>query len=368
MDILILVSFLTQANSAMNELLRQVESISACRDRDLLAISLVSTLKTVFRPGTVRLYRLSSNVGTESQVTIVVAASDAGVEFREKAGEDERGEPLAAHPLIAAAARDSRPVWKIGATHSDCVFPLPDAGNSTLCILAVMGLPPLVQVEREALEQFVKIYVNFIGLLDYSERDSLTGLLNRKTFDEAFDRMLASIPVEAALEPLEERRGERPLNDPRWIGVIDIDHFKRVNDTYGHLFGDEVLLRVANVMKTVFRRTDRLFRFGGEEFVVMLQPTPQEHVFNIFDRFRQMLEKHEFPQIGQITCSLGFTRVDPAAAPTDILGSADQALYFAKEHGRNQTRDFEQLVAEGLIVLQQAEATQTGPDLDALFG
>lgn len=352
----------------MNELLRQVESISACRDRDLLAISLVSTLKTVFRPGAVRLCRLSANADAEPQVTIVVAASDAGVEFREKAGEDERGEPLAAHPLIAAAARDAKPVWKIGATHSDCVFPLPDAGHSTLCILAVMGLPPLVQVEREALEQFVKIYVNFIGLLDYSERDSLTGLLNRKTFDEAFDRMLARIPVDVALEPPAERRSGRPAEEPRWIGVIDIDHFKRVNDTYGHLFGDEVLLRVANVMKTVFRRTDRLFRFGGEEFVVMLQPTPQEHVFNIFDRFRQTLEKHEFPQIGQITCSLGFTRVDPAAAPTDILGSADQALYFAKEHGRNQTRNFEQLVAEGLIVLQQAEATQTGPDLDALFG
>jgi diguanylate cyclase (GGDEF)-like protein len=351
----------------MNELLRQVESISACRDRDLLAVSLVSTLKTVFGPSFVRLCRLSPNASPESQVVIIAEASCTGVELCEGIGKDERTEPLADNPLIAAAVRDAKPVWKSADAHSHCVFPLPDAGNTTICALAVMGLPALVQSEREALEQFVKIYVNFIGLLDYSERDTLTGLLNRKTFDEAFDRMLASIPAEVARGPDDERREGRPVEEPRWIGVIDIDHFKRVNDTYGHLFGDEVLLRVANVMKTVFRRSDRLFRFGGEEFVVMLQPTPDAHVLKVFDRFRQMLEKHEFPQIGQITCSLGFTRVDPAAAPTDILGRADQALYFAKEHGRNQTLNFEELVEQGLIVVQQAEAAQTDADLDALF-
>lgn len=351
----------------MNELLRQIESISGCRDRELLALSLVSTLKTVFSPHAVRLCRLGANNDASSSVVIVAEATNEGVELFEGIGKEERAEPISENPLIAAAANETHPVWSASDNRNDCVFPLPEAGSSSISALAVLGLPPLGQAERDALEQFVKIYVNFIGLLDYSERDTLTGLLNRKTFDEAFDRLLSSIPVEIEDDQREERRGGRPVEEPRWIGVVDIDHFKRVNDTYGHLFGDEVLLRVANVMKAVFRRTDRLFRFGGEEFVVMLQPTPEEHVMNVFDRFRQTLEKHDFPQIGQITCSLGFTRVDPSAAPTDILGRADQALYFAKEHGRNQTVNFDQLVADGLITVQQAEAVQTDADLDALF-
>ncbi len=118
----------------------------------------------------------------------------------------------------------------------------------------------------------LRIYRNFQGLLDYSERDTLTGLLNRKTFDESFLKAMAE-PCAAAGAGV---AGERPPGTAArarsyWLGVIDIDHFKRVNDNHGHLIGDEVLLLLARLMRSSFRFHDRLYRFGGEEFVVLMR-------------------------------------------------------------------------------------------------
>jgi predicted signal transduction protein with EAL and GGDEF domain len=80
-----------------------------------------------------------------------------------------------------------------------------------------------------------------------------------------------------------------------------------------------------------------------------------------------MVERHEFPQVGQVTCSIGFTAVDPRLAPTDILGQADEALYYAKEHGRNQVCCYESLVEHGLLVPHEIQPQQPEIDIDALF-
>jgi PleD family two-component response regulator len=102
---------------------------------------------------------------------------------------------------------------------------------------------------------------NQLGLLDYSERDTLTGLLNRKSFDDSF--------YKAAIQPVQdllpdgqaERRQTAP---PRyWLAVLDIDHFKQVNDNFGHVIGDEVLLIVSQLMCSTFRYYDQLYRFGA---------------------------------------------------------------------------------------------------------
>jgi diguanylate cyclase (GGDEF)-like protein len=152
--------------------------------------------------------------------------------------------------------------------------------------------------------------------------------------------------------------------------VVDVDHFKRVNDSFGHLFGDEVLLRMGELMRKTFRGGDRLFRFGGEEFVVILNAADEKLAAASFNRFRISVENHEFPQVGQVTCSIGFTAVSAMDVPTDVVGRADEALYFAKEHGRNQVCCYEQLVAEGAIEKPApAEAPVADDfDIDALFG
>ncbi|MPM84985.1 hypothetical protein SDC9_132062 [bioreactor metagenome] len=134
----------------------------------------------------------------------------------------------------------------------------------------------------------------------------------------------------------------------QWLAVIDIDHFKLVNDVYGHLYGDEVLILVANLLRSSFRAQDRVFRFGGEEFVVLLRSATLEQAAQAFERFRAAVEEHMFPQIGGITVSIGFTSTMDGA-PVEVLGRADQALYYAKENGRNQVRFFDEMLLRGEV-------------------
>jgi len=196
----------------------------------------------------------------------------------------------------------------------------------------------------------VGVYRNFQSLLDYSERDSLTGLLNRKTFERHFAR--AKSHCLEADSQFDRRRVAKSADKSRyeWLAVVDIDHFKKVNDNFGHLYGDEVLILVANLMQASFRKEDKVFRFGGEEFVVLLHAVTLEDAHKVFERFRQKVESNVFPQVGKITVSIGYTYFHPKEAPVEVLGHADQALYFAKSHGRNRCCQYEDLVANGQLL------------------
>jgi diguanylate cyclase (GGDEF)-like protein len=194
----------------------------------------------------------------------------------------------------------------------------------------------------------LRIFRNFQGLLDYSERDSLTGLLNRKTFDESFLKASAepAQPATAARDAVEGRRAVADTGS-YWLGVIDIDHFKRVNDNYGHLIGDEVLLLLSRLMRGSLRSRDRLYRFGGEEFVALVRCKGAESAALAFERLRGNTERYAFPQVERITVSVGFTEVKPGDTPGGAFERADKAVYYAKEHGRNQLQYHEALVARG---------------------
>ena len=187
-----------------------------------------------------------------------------------------------------------------------------------------------------------QVYQNYQSLLDYSERDALTGLLNRKTFDEHLHRFSNSTKAENMTEI-------QP-----WLAVIDIDHFKLVNDRYGHLFGDEVLILVANLLRSNFGSQHRVFRFGGEEFVILLQPMSLSAVSEALEHFRQAVQDYEFPQIGKITVSLGFSGAHMRSpSPTELLSQANEALYYAKENGRNRVCHYETLQALGVLKKQE---------------
>jgi len=219
--------------------------------------------------------------------------------------------------------------------------------------------------ERQAAALFLSCFRNQQSQWEYANLDTLTHLLNRKTFEANFDQLID----EAARAQFERQRpvGPEELARPCWLGVIDIDHFKRVNDTYGHLFGDEVLLRIADLMRHNFRASDKLFRFGGEEFVVMIYHASDEVVGRIFDRFRKAVGSHPFPQIGQVTCSIGYTRIDPSRLPAELLGRADEALYFSKDNGRDQTSDYEALVRRGLLKSHDGAAADHQAEADIFF-
>ena len=118
---------------------------------------------------------------------------------------------------------------------------------------------------------------------------------------------------------------------------------------FGHLIGDEVLLLLSRLMRTSFRFHDHLYRFGGEEFVVLMRCNGDEDAALALERLRANVERYVFPQVGQITISVGFTSLRPGDTPNDAFARADKAVYYAKQNGRNQVQHHAQLVAEGKL-------------------
>ncbi|TXH03041.1 MAG: GGDEF domain-containing protein [Nevskiaceae bacterium] len=203
---------------------------------------------------------------------------------------------------------------------------------------------------------FAQLYRNFLALISDGERDALTGLLNRKTLETSIRRILESNLRNRARGAAGIRGDRRTSAGDYFLGVIDIDYFKRINDGFGHLYGDEVLLLVAQIMQRSFRAEDLLFRYGGEEFVVVLSPTSKTQALQIFERFRQNIAAHAFPQVGRVTVSTGVVRFDRYALPAGAVGHADQALYYAKAHGRNQVHCYEDLIASGALIRRKRDS------------
>lgn len=167
-----------------------------------------------------------------------------------------------------------------------------------------------------------------------STHDPLTQVLNRRGFGDVYEREKANL-----------RRKGQPLT----LLSIDLDFFKSINDRYGHAMGDKVLAHVARIIGGALRDTDCVARFGGEEFVVLLRSITLENAQKIIDRFRTNVEAHDFPQVGRVTVSVGFVSINAYEAPVIILGRADQALYYAKSHGRNLACHYDELVAKGML-------------------
>ena len=129
--------------------------------------------------------------------------------------------------------------------------------------------------------------------------------------------------------------------------MVDIDFFKSVNDNYGHLIGDEVLLLLSRLMRSTLRFHDQLYRFGGEEFVVLIPCDTESNAATALERLRQNAESYAFPQVGRLTVSIGFDMILPNDSPTSALERADRAVYHAKAHGRNQVCSYRDLLAQG---------------------
>lgn len=341
----------------MLSLLRKVETISSCRDRGRLPFAL-----------------------SRAVVTLLGDDADIGIFYRDLQGEYQlrmiSGEVIvnSSEPewlgFLEEARADGTLLTRRIFDRNCAALVLPSSELASEQMILVFDVNQNdVTDNAETISCLARIYDSQIKLLDYSELDTLTRLLNRKTFDETFDRLLISASTNASEGTFNNRRGQPEDGSPAWLCVVDVDHFKRVNDSFGHLFGDEVLLRMGDLLRRTFRGGDRLFRFGGEEFVVILNAANELLAARSFERFRLSVEKHEFPQVGQVTCSIGFTGVSNMDVPTDVVGRADQALYFAKRNGRNQVCYYERLVDEGAIARPVAAEAPVADDfdIDALF-
>jgi diguanylate cyclase (GGDEF)-like protein len=255
---------------------------------------------------------------------------------------------LDAQPARHACLKCQQPmaVEAMGTSPAFSLFPL-CTDRDVVGVLEITSPQPLEAEQMRLVSSILRIYRNFQGLLDYSERDTLTGLLNRKTFDEAFMRS-AVAPV--AAEGVVASGQRRALGEgSAWLALIDIDHFKRVNDNHGHLIGDEVLLLLARLMRSSFRFSDQLYRFGGEEFVVLMRCARDGDAGLALERLRRNVERYVFPRVGGITVSVGYTELREGDTPSSAFERADQAVYHAKQHGRNLVASHAALVAQGVL-------------------
>lgn len=166
-----------------------------------------------------------------------------------------------------------------------------------------------LKLRREELEQLYR-------------QDALTGLWNRYRISEFIDLELARY-----------RREQHPFG----VILIDIDHFKKINDTLGHLVGDEVLRELSGLLHEHIREKDLMGRWGGEEFIVIVTHTRLEELQQLAEKLRELSEEHRFGKRGlYVTLSLGVTMVQENDTELLLLDRADSALYEAKHGGRNR--------------------------------
>lgn len=219
-----------------------------------------------------------------------------------------------------------------------CVYPVM-VGRQVFG-LTTFSLPVHENKVMEQLGFMASLFTNLFQLIYKKERDGLTGLLNRLDFEERLHRIL-NYNFGA------NRRTDTP--DDLCIAIFDIDNFKKVNDDFGHLFGDEVLVHLSQLMNRSFRNQDLICRYGGEEFAIALNGVAIDSAMNILERFRKSVEAYQVPQVGSVTISIGVVQVTEKGLLTSIIDKADKALYFSKENGRNQVHAYETLLAESKL-------------------
>jgi diguanylate cyclase (GGDEF)-like protein len=269
----------------------------------------------------------------------------------------------AQHFLIVGAVKLSNPMmkmWKIELDRDSLQALFVEIDLGVLITLAVAVSPGLVVIAVPTV-LLVRRFMVFPILEAQSRTDAKTGLLNVSTWES-----------EAGTELSRSIRNRNPAA----VCLIDIDHFKKVNDTYGHLVGDRVLKAVAGALTSQSRDYDRAGRFGGEEFVLLLAQTGEEDAKRIAQRLRAYVESLEIPvedrpdapTIG-VTVSIGVTALQRGQSHelTDLLAAADSAMYHAKQAGRNSVAFAPPAVDMGLNddALEPVGEAQAGSAADA---
>jgi diguanylate cyclase (GGDEF)-like protein len=323
----------------MSQVVEHLAELTGFRDRDVLDVTLVGALKDLLRPDVVAIYRCVGQGDDRRWLT----------RARLEAGEST----ASADPLWAEL--DSLPRLDSNAARLACflcqepmtagtrpaisMFPLA-TDRDVIGVLEVATEQPLDAEQTRMVSSILRVYRNFQGLLDYSERDTLTGLLNRKTFDEAFMRTAAApqVPLPAIVNSGGLRR--MPSDGSPWLGIIDIDHFKRVNDNHGHSAGDHVLRHVVDTAKAQLRASDFLARIGGEEFVLLLPGQDQAASAQVAERIRAALAAAPVHtpcgHVIDISSSFGVGELGQHEQLETALCAADKSLYSAKQGGRNR--------------------------------
>jgi diguanylate cyclase (GGDEF)-like protein len=284
----------------------QVSHVSLClrEEGELVLRAHHGTLTSRIPPGG----RLPSEVEPWSRI---LATSSTVIE------KDLRTSPVSVRVFEECASRMSIPLVSFG---------------QTLGVLALHSSQPdaFRESELQSLESVADICATSIQNAHYVERvkqlaylDGLTGIFNRRFFE---------------LRIMEEIERARRYGTGMAVIMVDIDQFKRLNDEFGHLLGDEVLRQVSSLFHQQLRKIDVVCRYGGEEFGILLTQTNAQHAMTVAEKLRKMVESWQFPGVPQtVTVSAGVAAFpDHGTTRDDLVRAADTALYAAKTAGRNR--------------------------------
>lgn len=345
----------------MSTLIEHIVKLTDYRDRDLLELTLSKALIDLLPIQRIVIARVMSSEGQKRWLEVARLDAKGGgklvdplrVDFSSLARLDD-----APDRLKCLQRRDMVEIaWAGEEGPRINMLPLfSDSRTDDEGVIEVHSEAALGGDELLVIQQLRRVYRNMYTLLEYSDRDALTGLLNRKSLDDAFysavleelegvtgEPRTAGRPKE--LEP--ERRHRVPAN--YWLGSAIIDNFAQLNDQHGHLIAEEVLLLVARVMNNTFRTYDRIYRFGGEHFGVLMHCPDEALVLAAFERFRANVEKFNFPQVGRMTVSCGYTPVMADDSPSSALEKTERAVDFAQRSGRNKVCSHLGLVRRGFF-------------------
>lgn len=345
----------------MPSLLERLGSLTSIRDTELLEQSLLKTVLSTLNIADCSLYRLNER---QDFLRVIHMHRSAKRSADEAERVLERAEIEYSNIVLSDDLMDLIDTVKL--TLHQAARKL---GNKVLNVYPLFGRAgmngylvfesrqPISLSHSSILKGVLQLYRNYYTLLDESQRDKLTGLLNRHALDQGLDRMLSALsnhsapPAESTVIQEQEHDPEHRQGGNRqyWLAVVDVDHFKPINDNYGHVVGDEILLLVAQTMHRNLREGDLLYRYGGEEFVIITTTDAECRRPEQFDRLRAAIEKRDFPQVGQVTVSVGFCRFDSLHSATTLIAHADKALYEAKRGGRNRVESYGELVESGVI-------------------
>jgi len=251
--------------------------------------------------------------------------------------------PLSDDPDLLKCVSTQAPVASAETSPPRLVIPV-IGSHHVWALLAIDGVRALESPHR-FLDKLLRVYSNQTFLVSRSQLDPLTGLFNRQSFYERIRQVAQrSSPQRRAgdVGDAGEFRGN-------CFALFDIDHFKQVNDLYGHQYGDEVLLLMARLMTRSFRHEDVLFRYGGEEFAAVLVNVDLASAGRLLERFRRAVQTFTFPRLEPKTISIGYTVLNIEGGADKVVLCADKALYYAKNNGRNQVSCYETLIAEGKL-------------------
>jgi len=307
-------------------LLDAIIKLTAQRDQETLAGALIDAVLTLTDTDSASVYALGGELGHLSAKVLASNHEPVGSHIT----------PLDVRPGLRACIEGHNTITVATKNGHQMIHPVLEQGN--VVGLMIREHTHTYDHHNDVIEGMMAIYANQQSLLNHQQRDGLTGLYNRVALQNWMGKALTT-----------ERHAERRASDTGddvplgCFAMFDIDLFKRINDSKGHLYGDEVLLVFADLMRESFRYNDLLFRYGGEEFAAVLSDTDLDTALMVLERFRETVAQHNFAQLNQVTVTIGVTQITPSLPADQLIERADKALYFGKNHGRNQANAFEWL-------------------------